>query len=210
MAIVVVGAGGRAAGKTALVCGLLRALPGFQFAAVKVTSHGHGEHMAIWEDTGTFASSRPWTDTQRFLAAGARRALLVTASEEELGQRIAELAARLGPQAHVIFESNRVGEILAADLCLAILSTAHDGAETLPKASFAPFLSRADALVAYGPENLMETDVSSAKQVFRLAEPGRVFPEMAEWVRAALRSSAERPGRARHPTGTRPEARGPS
>ena len=37
MAVIVVGGGGRGAGKTALVCGLMRALPEIAWTAMKVT-----------------------------------------------------------------------------------------------------------------------------------------------------------------------------
>ncbi len=43
MAVIVVGGSGRGAGKTALVCGLIRALPEIPWTAIKVTSHGHGK-----------------------------------------------------------------------------------------------------------------------------------------------------------------------
>ena len=76
MAIIVVGGGGRGAGKTALVCGLMRALPEIPWTAVKITSHEHGHRAKpIFEETAPGQG----TDTARYLAAGARRALLVTA-----------------------------------------------------------------------------------------------------------------------------------
>ena len=82
MAVIVVGGGGRGAGKTALVCGLMRALPEISWTAVKITTHEHGNSTPIWEETAPGDT----TDTARYLAAGARRALLVTASEERWGR----------------------------------------------------------------------------------------------------------------------------
>jgi hypothetical protein len=49
MAVIVVGGGGRGAGKTALVCGLMRALPEIKWTAVKITTHEHGKETPIWE-----------------------------------------------------------------------------------------------------------------------------------------------------------------
>src|SRR5208282_4039333 len=89
MAVIVVGGGGRGAGKTALVCGLMRALPEISWTAVKITTHEHGKASPIWEET----TPGETTDTARYLAAGARRALLVTA-----GDGATELdAGALGP-----------------------------------------------------------------------------------------------------------------
>ncbi len=51
MAIIVVGGGGRGAGKTALICGLIRALPEIPWTAIKITSHAHGNPTPIWEET---------------------------------------------------------------------------------------------------------------------------------------------------------------
>ena len=51
MAIIVVGGSNRGAGKTALVCGLIAALPEFHWIAVKVTDHDHGQPSPIWEET---------------------------------------------------------------------------------------------------------------------------------------------------------------
>ena len=41
MAIIVVGGSNRGVGKTALVCGLIAALPDYQWTAVKITTHDH-------------------------------------------------------------------------------------------------------------------------------------------------------------------------
>ncbi len=89
MAIIVVGGGGRGAGKTALVCGLMRALPEIPWTAVKITTHehGHDETTPIWEETAPGGG----TDTARYLAAGARRALLVTAGEDALGPIVEQI-----------------------------------------------------------------------------------------------------------------------
>jgi len=68
MAIVVVGGSGRGVGKTALVCGLIAALPEFNWTAIKITGHDHGQPKPVWEET----QPGQGTDTARFLAAGAR------------------------------------------------------------------------------------------------------------------------------------------
>jgi hypothetical protein len=84
MATIVVGGSNRGVGKTALVCGLIAALPEFRWTAIKITSHDHGQPKPVWEET------RPGqgTDTARYLAAGAERALLLTPSPEPLVWRL--------------------------------------------------------------------------------------------------------------------------
>ena len=105
MAVVVVGGGGRGAGKTSLVCGVIAALPERSWVAVKIASHPHGPEQPVWEDTE--AGDR--SDTARYLAAGARRAFLLTAPDKAAMQAaLDELWRRVDRGENFIFESNRV------------------------------------------------------------------------------------------------------
>ena len=188
MATIVVGGSGRGVGKTALVCGLIAALPELAFAAVKITTHEHGYGGPILEETPTGRQME--SDTARYLAAGARRALLVSASEDDIAERVGELRAMLGDGANVIFESNRIVDYLEPDLCLGVLQAGElaEGSRLSIKASFRKVLSRADALVARGNVDLVEAEPAAAKPLFRLADLERISPEMVDWVRSALHS----------------------
>ena len=95
MAIIVVGGGGRGVGKTALVCGLIAALPEFAWTAIKITSHPHLGPEPVWEET----SAGQRCDTTRYLAAGAARAFLVAATEDDLSQTFTALRAACPPGA---------------------------------------------------------------------------------------------------------------
>ncbi len=175
MAVIVVGGSGRGVGKTALICGLIAALPEFGWAAVKVTSHAYGQREAIWEETDAGQT----TDTARYLAAGARRALLVTAGEDQLALRLGELRERLGAGAHVMFESNSVLRHVTPDICLAVMSGA--GGEAKP--SFCEALERADALVS---EVGLVILVAGGKRTFRLDRLDSISDEMGNWLRKRL------------------------
>jgi hypothetical protein len=82
--VVVVGGHTRNIGKTSAVCSVIRALPDWNWTAIKITQYGDGicardgeacdcsdpEHpIAISEENG----SSPSTDSGRFLASGACR-----------------------------------------------------------------------------------------------------------------------------------------
>ena len=175
MAVVVVGGSGRSAGKTALVCGLIAALPEFAWTAVKISSHEHGKRELVWEER----EAGTGTDTARYLAWGARRALLMTTDDEGLALRVRELEGMLGPGAHVIYESNRIVEHVRADVCLAVIVDT----ETAPKASFRVVLEHADAMVARGEADSVS---EGAKPVFHLAAMERVSAEMQIWLRERL------------------------
>lgn len=175
MAVIVVCGSGRGVGKTALVCGLIGALAEFDWMAVKITSHAHGKAEAVCEET----ASGHGTDTSRYLAAGARRALLVTADEDELALRLSELRERVGVGAHVLYESNRVLRHVAPDVCLAVMSGAMDEA----KPSFCEAFERADALVLpAGTANLG----AEGKLVFQLDRLDRISDAMLSWLRHRL------------------------
>jgi hypothetical protein len=64
MAILVVGGSHRGVGKTALVCGLMGALPEYRWIAIKITSDDHCKPTSIFEETEIGQG----TDTARYLA----------------------------------------------------------------------------------------------------------------------------------------------
>jgi hypothetical protein len=175
MAIIVVGGSGRKIGKTALVCGLVHALPEFTWTAVKITSHGHGRAQPLWEETVAGES----TDTARYLAAGARRALMVTAADDELASIVKRILRECPPTGCLIFESNRVLQHLRPDLCLAVASTL----EGERKSSFDLVEQCMDALVEpAGHDHVIEGN----RLAFHLASLERISPTMLAWLRERL------------------------
>jgi hypothetical protein len=179
MPVIVVGGSGRNVGKTALVCGLIAAMPECRWTAIKVTGHEHGLPEKVWEEQAPGQQ----TDTARYLAAGAQRAFLLTAQEAELPALLREFQARAGLRASFLFESNRIAESLRADICLAI----HRSSDGAAKASFGQFVQRADAKVILGARDRM---VRGAKPQFELADFGRIPIEMLDWLRARLLSDS--------------------
>ncbi|MGO9517418.1 MAG: hypothetical protein ACLPND_10275 [Candidatus Korobacteraceae bacterium] len=185
MAVIVVGGGGRGAGKTALVCGLMRTLPEISWTAVKITTHEHGNSTPIWEETAPGDT----TDTARYLAAGARRALLVTASDgafrqdaDSLGPIVDRILRECGPQCGVIFESNSVLAHVRPEVCLCAATSPWAGL----KASHDLLLAHADAMVELaGHDHIIEAE----KITFRLASMERVSPVMLDWLREKLGST---------------------
>lgn len=175
MAIIVVGGSGRGAGKTALICGIVRALPEIPWTAIKITSHAHGRPTPIWQETVAGDES----DTARYLAAGARRALLVTASEDALGPIVQQVLQECPPPAGAIFESNSVLLHLRPDVCLCAATSPWEH----EKPSYDLVSQRMDAMVELaGHDHVIEAE----KITFRLASMERVSPTMLEWLRERL------------------------
>lgn len=187
MAIVVVGGSTKNVGKTALVCGLIAALREFDWTAVKITGHDYEPpdpgasragiaKGAIWEETCAGAE----TDTGRYLAAGARRALLVTRYGADVV--IEDIRRSLGADRNVIFESNRIVEALEPDVCLALVGERQAGV----KASFLRLLCVADAVVSVDGMLAQAAEAPAAIMRFELRSADRPTPEMVRWLRERL------------------------
>ncbi len=161
---------------------------------------GSGEPAAatslIWEET----TPGEETDTARYLAAGAARALLVTAQDGDLNERLNQLWPRFGRGTNLIFESNSVVHHVRADVCLLIHGVA-ERALPLPerKPSFVAAIRYADALVARtGADQVIEAGEPPAtpepvweqplarKPIFQLQSLERLSPQMLAWLRQRL------------------------
>jgi hypothetical protein len=177
MAVVVVGGGGRGAGKTALVCGVIAALPERGWVAVKIASHAHGPEQPVWEDTEAGEGS----DTARYLAAGARRAFLLTAVDDAAMQAaLDELWRRVERGENFIFESNRVLNFIKPDLCMVVGSGSKNADE---KMSYENAVSRADAVIAGGAADAFRDGM---RPEFELARLEKISPELEQWIRGRL------------------------
>lgn len=122
--VVVVGGHSRNVGKTSVICGIIRALPAWNWTAIKITPHAHGV-------------PRSSTDTDRFLAAGAAQAFLVQSTA------MPGLKQLLADRGNAIIESNSVLRFLEPEVCAMVV----DGAVPDFKPSSLEFIHRADFLV---------------------------------------------------------------
>lgn len=174
MPTIVVGGTTRKAGKTALVCGLIAAFPEYPWTAIKMTSHDHGKSDPVCEETRSGQGS----DTARYLAAGARRALLVTARD---GKVPGALRSAITDDRWLIFETNQVRLLPRPDMVLALI-----GSETLEtKPSFAALVRIADAIVYAGtrPGATLSQSLASGFILPDLMHPSQ---ELIQWMRRRL------------------------
>lgn len=175
MAIIVVGGSGRGAGKTALICGLMRAFPERPWTAVKITTHAHGHAETVIEETAAGQE----TDTARYLAAGARRALLVTTDDTAIGSLVQRILEDQAQPAHVIFESNSVLRHLRPDLCFAVVAS--------PTAESKPSFSLVEQCMDASVEPAGHDHVIPGERIhFHLASLERISPQMTAWLRERL------------------------
>jgi hypothetical protein len=183
VAVIVVGGSGKDVGKTALVCAVIAALREFDWTAVKITGHDYSANpdelreasdarSAIREET----CSGGETDTARYLAAGARRALLVTRAGADVPR--VEIRSALGPDRNVIYESNRIVETVKPDVCLAMMGG------TQRKASFERLLRSADAVVSIGGAKV--EGLPDGIRWFELERADRLPEQLVTWLRNRL------------------------
>jgi len=194
MAIVVVGGQARNVGKTSLLANLIQATPERRWTAVKITQDEHDlpveASYVIREEHETTGD----TDTARYLRAGARRALLLSARPGCLADAIPALRRELGRADDVILESNSVLEFLEPDVYLAVL----DPAIADFKSSARQFLQHASAVVLNEPQRrnfrwdkaLLEQVMR--KPIFRVRPPHYLTTDLVEFVRKKLQSLDQR------------------
>ncbi|MGH9492958.1 MAG: hypothetical protein ACRD2K_05615, partial [Terriglobales bacterium] len=129
MALVIIGGHSRNVGKTSVVAGLIAALRERDWTAVKITQYGHGICSVNGESCGCAVDEHTWaiteerdaagrSDTSRFLAAGARRALWVRTKQGRLAEAMPDLRREIAGAHNVIVESNSVMKFLRPDLYL--------------------------------------------------------------------------------------------
>ena len=179
MAVVVVGGSRKDVGKTGLVCATISALREFGWTAVKITGHDYGpaeQKSRADALTREEESAGQDTDTARYLAAGARRALLMTRTGSDVP--IEKIRQVIGSHRNVIFESNRVVDAVKPDVCLALIG----GHERKP--SFERLMRAADAvLIVRGSGR--ETPREGVRR-FELESVDRLPAEFVTWLRERL------------------------
>jgi len=193
MAMVVVGGQSQNVGKTSLVANLIKAVPERRWTAVKITPDEHdlpaNASYLIREERDSSGD----TDTARYLRAGARRALFVTARPGCLGDAIPALRKELGAD-DVILESNSVLEFLEPDVYLAVL----DPSIADFKSSARQFLQQASAVVLNEPArrgtrwDKTLLDQVMRKPIFRVSPPHYLTADLVEFVRKKLQSLDQR------------------
>src|ERR1044071_10116689 len=152
MKMVMVGGHTRNIGKTSVVEGIIRAMPEMNWTAVKVTQFGHGVCSTSGELCGCAVAEHSFaitaerqqtsgTDTARFLAAGARRALWVRTGQGELLAALPALKQEIADDEYVIVESNSLRRFIKPAVFLQVL----DLASADFKASARQFFDLADA-----------------------------------------------------------------
>jgi len=195
--LVVVGGHSRNIGKTSLVAGLIRALPEWDWTAMKITQFGHGMCSATGaacacsiEPQCPFAIAREeqpnHSDSGRFLAAGARASYWVRTAAGKLANALPSIRDIHAASRNLIVESNSLVEFLRPDLYLVVL----DPAQRDFKDSSRRLLQRADAcaVIERGGRKAhwagVERSTWEHLPQFPVRPPDYVTPELTAFVAA--------------------------
>ena len=149
----------RKVGKTSLMTALLRATRWLDWTAVKISTH---EGSSLHEGGGAAGSQEvidrrfalaeemhasPFTDTGRYLCAGARRAFWLRAQPDGLRDGVAALLNVISTEHNVMIESASVMDVLKPTVSILVL----DRRRRAVKPHFRRALTRADAVVENVP-----------------------------------------------------------
>lgn len=192
-----------------MVAGLIAELREREWTAIKITQFGHGvcsangepcdcetaDHtMAISEERGESE-----TDSGRYLAAGAKRALWVRTRQGQLIEAMPRIRKELALAKNTLIESNSILRFLRPDIYLSVL----DPAVKDFKDSARRYLDRADAiLVPEGADLRTDGWTSVSGSLYRktplitMHPPSYTSRELIEFVGGRLGDasmSAERP-----------------
>jgi hypothetical protein len=156
--LLAVGGQCRKVGKSALVADIIRAFPERHWTAVKITPYAEsgcpvngrscncspGDHpYAIREETSRSGNS----DSSRFLASGAHRALWVETKDQRIQDVLPALAAELAKADHAVIESDALMRFWKPSLFVMVLDPSNPDF----KDSASENLERADAFVFRSP-----------------------------------------------------------
>ncbi|MFL6214878.1 MAG: hypothetical protein ACJ74J_13420 [Blastocatellia bacterium] len=186
MKMVMVGGHTRNIGKTSVVEGIIRGLPEMGWTAIKITQFGHGVcstsgelcDCAVAEHAFAITSERrtdSGTDTARFLAAGARRALWVRTGQGELLAALPALKEAIADDEYVIVESNSLRRFIKPALYLQVLDPHHPDF----KKSAQQFFDLADAYLVIDRPSSATSDAAATQALLLEREIKRGKPGLA-------------------------------
>lgn len=112
--VIAIGSHSRKAGKSRLVCDLVRATPEARWTVVKISGHEHGLAESYSLEQEHNAAGRH--DTSRYLEAGAARSYLLRHAPGRLAEAVPALRELIGAGGNTILESNRIVEHIRPDL----------------------------------------------------------------------------------------------
>jgi hypothetical protein len=194
MPVLVIGGHTRSVGKTSVVAGLIAALPGYHWTAMKITQYGHGVCSANGEacDCATadhsFAVSEEKdrsgdSDTSRFLVAGADHSWWVRTQQGHLAEAMPRIRKILATT------QNSILRFIKPDLYLTVLDPQTEDFKT----SAQTYLDRADAVLLHSADNSnqpiwerVSLKPVSNRPTFAIRPPNYVTPEVVKFVRSRL------------------------
>ena len=185
MAVLVIAGSGRGAGKTAVGCALMAAMPELSWIGVKVSPHQHDSAGHCWEERNQSSKK----DTGRYLAAGARRAFL---TDNPLSVEFAACMntdrSRKNDAEALLVESNQVSaEMIAGEQEQVVSIAVVCGPEAEWKTSLRSRIHSVDALVLTGRGTRSRLSAALVeKAIFRLAKEQWSSPELIKFVRERL------------------------
>lgn len=194
MKMVMVGGHTRNIGKTSVIEGIIRAMPDFNWTAVKITQFGHSVCTADGEACDCADANHPFvitteqrrdsgTDTSRFLVAGARRSLWLRTRQGDLFTALGAFRNEIRGDQFVIVESNSLRRFMKPTVYLQVVDPGNGDF----KDSARSFFDLADAYLTVAVESdsvpaqfaeetlsvLLDREIGKGKPLFSATEVER-------------------------------------
>ena len=195
--LLAVGGQCRKVGKSALVADIIQAFPNRHWTAVKITPYAESgcpvngpscncspqDHpYAIHEETSRSGNS----DSSRFLAAGAHRALWVETKERQLQNALPALAAELANSDHAAIESDALMRFWKPSLFVMVLDPSNPDFKDSAREN----LELADAFVFRSPfdgsDPLFQSLAAMAKPRFFQPIGSPLPPELGQFLSGTI------------------------
>lgn len=181
--VLIVGGNSRKAGKSSLVEGIIRALPDARWTALKITKHSHGAAADAPPRFQLELDPGRDTDTGRYLRAGAKCSLWMTAGKGQLTSTIPEVRRLIDQSENLIVESTSVVRYIDPDLFLMVV----DDSVVEWKESAKRNVLRADAIVLVNsaPEGQSRVNLGGPvrAKIFLASPPEFATGALIAWLR---------------------------
>jgi hypothetical protein len=212
MVLILVGGHSRNVGKTSVMVGLLRGLSQFVWTAVKITQFGHDVCSNTGTDCDCSVATHPYllteeipkispydttgefTDTARFLAAGAARSLWLRTRQGELASGLPALQAALQASEYAMIESNSLRQFWTPQLYIQVFDPRNEDF----KLSAQRFADLADLYIVVRKPIMAAAPAPSWQAIFDHGQQhgipvfpvspqqGYISPEVVDYVRRKI------------------------
>jgi hypothetical protein len=188
MTTVVIGGHSRNVGKTSVAVGLIAAFSQYPWTAIKISPHLHAGVSGATPEFFEEPDREGRSDTSRYLAAGASRALWVRIGRDNEEAAVRRLLPVIRSSPYVLIEGNSILQFIRPDLYLLVLAY---GVKEFKESARVTF-RQADAVVAVVSGSSrpawkgISIEALEGIPLFKTPDPRSIPKELVDFVQSRL------------------------